>query len=539
MGFSVENVCGFLIRSRLMTPDEMKAMYQRWQSEAGQHAASAARFGRWLVVNKYVTEYQEKLLLRGHADGFFLNHYRVLERIGRGRMAGVYKAVHPLGQVVAAKVLPPSRAKNQQTLGRFQREAQLSLQLNHPNIVRSFQTGLAGDLHYLVMEYLEGETLDEVLQRRKRLPPAEAVRLVHQALHGLQHIHDKGMVHRDLKPANLMLTWPSAADGADAAHTLKATLKILDIGLGRQLYDESQPEAPDDRIELTAEGVILGTPDYLAPEQARDPRTIDIRADIYSLGCVLYHALAGTPPFPDRNLLSQMVKHATQKAPPLREFNADVPDGLQQIVDWMMAKKPEERYSTPARAAQALEMYLLADSEPARPIEAEPRMRKYLTWLEQGQGQVADAATVELPPPQPSQSRPTEPIQRRVATDSRGEPSSQSEPSDAPAARTHRSKPKAANQTGRRRRDEQAARVQKPAQPPAQAPARPPAQPPVPSPTNESPEAFELIPAVAPSLPKSAGGSLSPRAWLFIGISSGAVLMLAIVVLVLILAFGS
>jgi serine/threonine protein kinase len=519
MGFSVENVCGFLIRSRLMTPDEMKAMYERWRTEAGEHVASTARFGRWLAVNRYVTEYQASLLVKGHADGFFLNHYKVLERVGRGRMAGVYKAVHPLGQVVAAKVLPPSRAKNPQTLGRFKREADLSLQLNHPNVVRSFQTGLAGDLHYLVMEYLEGETLEEVIERRKRLPPGEAVRLVHQALQGLQHIHEKGMVHRDLKPANLMLTWPADArpSAANAADTLKATVKILDIGLGRQLYDESHPEAPDDRIELTAEGVILGTPDYLAPEQARDPRTIDIRADIYSLGCVLYHALAGTPPFPDRNILSQMVKHATQKPKPLREFNAEVPDGLQQIVDWMMAKKPQERYPTPARAAQALEMFLLADSEPARPIDEAPQMRSFLTWLEKGQGAIEDAATLDMSqvspgsPPQPSEAAPP-------AETTANDAGNQSAPA-SPAT------PKA------RRGD-------KPRRPPRgeTAAATMPASN---VPGDETWPAVELVPAQAPSLVNPVRGNLSPRAWLLIGISSGAALMLAMVALVLVLAFAS
>src|SRR5262249_54649625 len=155
--------------------------------------------------------------------------------------------------------------------------------------------GEAKGLHYLVMEHLEGETLEDVLQRRKRLAPNEAVRLIHQALVGLEHIHEQGMVHRDLKPANLMLV-PAPGRG-EPDNTLRATVKILDIGLGRELFDENAPQAQQN-TELTGEGVLLGTPDYLAPEQARDPRTIDIRADIYSLGCVLYHALAGQSPFP-------------------------------------------------------------------------------------------------------------------------------------------------------------------------------------------------------------------------------------------------
>ncbi len=386
MEFSVQNLCGFLIRSKLLSPDGMQAMYQRWQAEAKENAGNLGQFTKWLIANKYVTEYQAGLLSKGHADDFFLNQYMILERLGRGRMAGVYKAAHPLGQIVAIKVLPPSKAKNPLTHGRFQREAELSLKLRHPNVVRSFQVGQVGALHYLVMEFLEGETLDDVLQRRKRLPPAEAVRLVHQALTGLQHIHEQGMVHRDLKPANLMLA------GGESDTTLKATAKILDIGLARQMFEEGQPE---NKVELTAEGVLLGTPDYLAPEQARDPRNIDIRADIYSLGCVLYHALTGQPPFPDSNILSQLVRHATETPKPLRDFNPQIPDGLQQIVSWMVAKKPDERYPTPERAAQALQMFLLADNVPAQAIDEAPQMRSYLTWLEKSQP--SEAETVTLP----------------------------------------------------------------------------------------------------------------------------------------------
>ena len=133
---------------------------------------------------------------------------------------------------------------------------------------------------------------------------------------------------------------------------------------------------------LTAEGVLLGTPDYMAPEQARDARTADIRADIYSLGCVLYHLLAGQPPFPDTNIISQMIRHATEPARPLKEFNPAVPDGLQQIVNWMMAKDPGQRYPTPERAAQALQVFLAAGVDRAVEEKPDAKMQSYLSWLE-------------------------------------------------------------------------------------------------------------------------------------------------------------
>jgi eukaryotic-like serine/threonine-protein kinase len=381
VAFAVENICGFLIRGGLMTPDEMRAMYQRWQAEAGADMAHLQRFLKWLVATDYVTEYQAGLLAQGHADNFFLNQYKILERIGRGRMAGVYKAVHSMGQVVAIKVLPPSRAKDPQLLARFEREARLAVRLNHANVVRTFQVGETDGLHYLVMEHLEGETLEDLLRRRPVLRLEEAVQLAYQTLLGLQHIHEQGMVHRDIKPANLFLVSPTA-------------IKILDIGLAREFFEDTPGGAPDG-LDLTAEGMLLGTPDYLAPDQARDPRRSDIRADIYSVGCVLYHMLVGQPPFPDRSLFRQIVRHATEAPRPLRSHNPAIPDGLEQIVAWMMAKRPEDRYAAPSRAAQALHVFLLA-CEPATDMEMPP-MREFLNWLEREES-TPHAASSAAPP---------------------------------------------------------------------------------------------------------------------------------------------
>jgi serine/threonine protein kinase len=362
---------------------------------------------------------------------------------------------------VAIKVLPPSRAANPQMVARFQREARLAMRMKHPNVVRAYQLGEAKGLHYLVMEYLEGETLDEVLYRRKRLPVNEAVRVVYQALLGLQHIHEQGLVHRDLKPANLMLV-PAAPDS-----TLQATVKVLDFGLGRALFDEAETLGEP---HLTSENVLLGTPDYLAPEQARDPRNIDVRADIYSLGGVLYHCLAGRPPFPDNNILGQMVRHATEKPQPLRELNPSVPDGLQRVLDWMLAKEPSERYPTPGRAAQALQVFLVAGNVSPRSAEDEARMRTYLTWLEKEES----AVTTTDARPKPTAVRPS--------------------PPPVPV-----------------KRDGQKADTQK------QKPVKPPKTP-VPA----SPPEFdvELLPGEAP--PR--GIRLSARDWLMMGIGAGAVI---------------
>jgi len=345
---SVPQMCTALVRNRLMSVDEARTAYQQWQNESAD-VEDADRFRKFLVQREFLTDYQATLIAHGRSEGYFIDSYKILDRIGQGRMAGVYEALSSKGARVAIKVLPPSKARNPQLLARFEREARMALKLDHPNVVKTLDVGSYNGLHYMVMECLEGETFDEVIKRQKKLAVREAVRVVHEAFLGLQHIHERGMIHRDLKPANLMLV-PMGNDKPP-----KVT--ILDIGLGRTLFDESA-ETEKQETQITQEGVLLGTPDYLAPEQARDARSVDIRADIYSLGCVLYHALAGQPPFPDTNMLSQVIRHATEQPRPLRELNPEVPDGLQQVMNFLLAKDANQRYPTPERAAKALQIFL-------------------------------------------------------------------------------------------------------------------------------------------------------------------------------------
>jgi serine/threonine protein kinase len=385
---SVERLCNLLARSKLVPADEVRLLRHRWLREAGLSAADPTEFCKWLVTGRHLTDYQAALLLRGRADHFFLNDYKLLERIGVGGMAGVYKAVHRLGQTVAIKVLPPSKARDAKKFARFQREARLAMRLQHPNIVRTFQIAEDDGLHYLVMEYLEGETLEETIERRGKLPPAEAVRLVHQALLGLQCLHEESMVHRDLKPGNLMLA------SSRGATTLDATVKILDIGLGRALFDEADVAAGDD-ANLTADGAIFGTPDYMSPEQARDTHSVDIRSDIYSLGCTLFYALAGQPPFPDKNLVGKMIRHATAPVPSVKTFNPAVPDDLQQIVNRMLAKDAAQRYPTPERVAQALQVFLVADD--LAPRETSAVQSDFLEWLRESTRNTETLPTLIIP----------------------------------------------------------------------------------------------------------------------------------------------
>ncbi len=398
---TARDYCTLLVKSRLLPADEVESLYGKWREERPGGDERVDSFRRFLVTRRALTEYQAALVQRGRADGFLLGEYKILDQIGKGQMGGVYKATHTSGQIVALKILPASKARNLHILGRFQREARLLTQFEHPNVVRAYQVGESGGVNYIVMEFLEGETLNEVLERRTRLPLGEAARLMRQALDGLQHLYEKRMVHRDVKPSNMMLT-PEPAKGKPDT-TWEATIKILDIGLGRELFDEDATEAQID-TQLTQEGSVLGTPDYLAPEQAKDARTADIRADIYSTGCVLYHCLTGRPPFNETNIMAQMLKHATERPVPVAAVTgADVPAGFQAVLDRFLAKRADDRYQTPAEAAAALAPFATAGAAAV----ATNLVPAYRDWLESESHLEVAKVTIPVPqlPPAPSPAK--------------------------------------------------------------------------------------------------------------------------------------
>jgi serine/threonine protein kinase len=388
---SIEDLCRLLRRSRLLAPEEILSLVQRWRNETGEPGdvpGGLEPFSRWLVEGRFVTDYQMTTLLKGHADHFFLAGYKLLDRIGKGRQTRVYKAIDRIGRIVAIKVLPPSRARAPQALARFQREARVGQRLDHPNVVRILGIGEEDGLHHLVMEYLEGETLQQTLAARGRLTPAESINLAEQALTGLAYLHEQGVVHRDIDPSNLMLVRP-ASIASSAALT---GVKLLGLGLSRaQGEDDPLPEAID-YTRPSSDGVALPLPAYLAPELARAPHTADTRADLYSLGCVLYHALAGVTPFTDTTSAQLAQRHVTESPRPLTALNPCVPEELPQFVAKMMGRDPVDRFPGPAEAVEAIRALHAQGSDTVATVQVEAL--EWPDWLE--------SAPPGPPPPPPT-----------------------------------------------------------------------------------------------------------------------------------------
>ena len=266
--------------------------------------------------------------------------FRVLRLLGQGGMGAVYLAEHRLmKRQVAIKVVNRLLVENPDAIGRFMQEIEAVSRLDHPHIARAHDAEQAGGLHLLVMEYVPGQDLEQVVRTYGPLAPAAACLCLRQAAEGLQHAFERGMVHRDLKPNNLRVT-------------PERVVKILDFGLAKLARERQGGGLTGGG--LTRDNSLMGTPDYIAPEQATDAHKADIRADVYSLGCTAYFLLTGRPPFPEGTDVQKILAHLDRQPTPLRDLRPDVPPGLEAIVARMMAKDPNQRYSTPAELLQAL-----------------------------------------------------------------------------------------------------------------------------------------------------------------------------------------
>jgi serine/threonine protein kinase len=325
--------------------------------------------------------------------GLRLGKYEILEHIATGGMGAVYKAVDAnLRRTVALKVLRGEVAKDDRFLERFRREARSTARLSHPNIVTLFEFGCDPEacLYYLVMELIEGSNLEDRITRKGRLPPEETRRILIQAAKALEHAFGQGIIHRDIKPSNFLL-----ARGAG-----KTIVKLTDFGLALG--------GGDDEFKVTREGTTVGTIDYMAPEQARDSRSADIRTDIYALGCSAYHMLTGAPPFAEGGLGERLYKHLHAEPVDVRQASPTVSTGFWAILLKMLAKNPQDRYSTPTELLLELqqtpseevaeeECPTVVDVGPKRKTEHAPKNKS-----------VADTV-MDPPPPSAQPAQPAQP----------------------------------------------------------------------------------------------------------------------------------
>jgi serine/threonine-protein kinase len=387
----ISNACtpfvNALRQARLLSDAQLAEVTSGFASERGE----ARDLARELVRRDWLTPYQVEKLARGQGGQLVLGKYVLLERLGEGGMGQVFKARHRvMERLVALKIIRPDLLHHPGAVRRFHQEIKAVAQLSHPNIVLAHDADQDGDTHFLVMEYVAGVDLKRLVQDIGALPVAHACEYIRQAASGLRHAHERGLVHRDLKPGNLLLTGSreSGMESAQASprppipNSQRPTIKILDLGLALLHPDGSaRPSSTD----VTKSGALIGTPDYMAPEQAINARTVDIRADLYSLGCTLYYLLTAHAPFEDASLLEKLFKHKFEPPPPLASLRSDVPAEVAAIVHKLMAKEPENRYQTPAQLVEALTPFCSGgDSFPvrgARPkVSTNPAMRATSTF---------------------------------------------------------------------------------------------------------------------------------------------------------------
>jgi serine/threonine protein kinase len=347
---STEKFVEVVRRSGLVEEERLNAALEALSAENANGANATAsnatetdetqRLVSHLIEAKLITSWQSDQLLKGKHKGFFLGKYKLLGHLGSGGMSSVYLAEHLLMQRrVAIKVLPQSRVDDTSYLARFRREAQAAAALDHKNIVRAYDIDNEGKHHYIVMEYVEGRDLQNVVKAEGPLDYNRAADYIRQAAEGLQHAHDANLIHRDIKPANLLVDH-------------KGVVKVLDMGLAR-FTDETTTS-----LTIAHDENVLGTADYLAPEQAKNSHSVDYRADIYSLGCTLYYALTGHPPFRDGTLAERILKHQKESPPSILVDRPDAPKELLEVCSRMMAKQPSARFQTAGEIATTLAAWL-------------------------------------------------------------------------------------------------------------------------------------------------------------------------------------
>src|SRR4051812_49026747 len=334
---SIDEFLDVVRKSGVVDEKRLQAQIDKLRA-AGQLPSEPTKLAGVLLRDGVLTQFQAEQFLQGKWRRFTLGKYKVLERLGSGGMGTVYLCEHiMMRRRVAVKVLPTAKAEDSSCLERFYREARAVAALDHPNIVRAYDIDQEENLHFLVMEHVDGSSLQDIIKRHGPMDVLRAAHYIRQSALGLQHAHETAaLVHRDVKPGNILVD-------------RNGIVKVLDMGLARFFNDD------EDVLTKKYDENVLGTADYLAPEQALDSHSVDIRADVYSLGGTFYFCLTGRTPFAEGTVAQKLIWHQTRQPRPIRGIRPEVPEGIVAIVDKMMAKDVNARYQTPQEIADALE----------------------------------------------------------------------------------------------------------------------------------------------------------------------------------------
>ena len=347
--------------SNIHSDDEITAFLNSLPKSLNE--ASAVDVARYAAKQNWLTRYQAKSILTGKTKALVLGNYIILNRIGQGGMGQVFRAKHTrMGRMVALKVLTLAGMKNPDAMQRFRKEIYAAGKLSHPNIVTAFDADETQSLQFLVMEYVQGRDLKSLVHNSNQLSVVQAVDYTLQAARGLEFAHQNGVFHRDIKPANLLLS-------------NEGIVKVLDMGLAEIVHDLEESQGFDD---LTQSGQVMGTPEYMSPEQGRDTSDIDGRTDIYSLGCTLHFLLTGKAPYPASTLVSRLLAHREQPIPSLKVTRSDVPESLNQLFRKMLAKDVDDRLPSMTEVVRQLTLIQKelgtagSVGMPVEPIRVEP-----------------------------------------------------------------------------------------------------------------------------------------------------------------------
>jgi serine/threonine protein kinase len=380
MACTLEQFIRWTIESGLLSVDEVKSFMLKIPQE--KRPTKSEQLAKELVLANKLTKYQAAAIYQGKHKGLVFGQYAVLDQIGAGAMGQVYKAQHRrMKRVVALKVLPTTALRSKDSVERFHREVHAAGKLLHPNIVAAYDADESDGVPFLVLEYVDGVDL-KTLYQSSTVSVSKAVDYLIQAARGLEFAHSQGVVHRDVKPANLLLD-------------KSGVVKILDMGLARIHKEVSISEG------LTRSGEIMGTVDYMSPEQAVNTHEADGRADQYSLGCTLYRLLTGEPVYAGDSMVAKVVAHRKLPIPSLREARPDVSPELEAVYKKMLAKDPDDRYATMTDVVAALEACQASAGKSSvrlnqESISADPDLKNFLSSLAAGEGGSSVSARPQL-----------------------------------------------------------------------------------------------------------------------------------------------